>query len=32
MEGTLNEILNMLLPSGVLGILQLNCENYFGYP
>ena len=32
MEGPLNEILNLLLLSAVLGILQLNCEKFIGYP
>ena len=31
MEGSLNEILNLLLLSAALGILQLNPEKFVGY-
>ena len=32
MDGPLNEIMDLLLLSVVLGILWLNCEKIVGYP
>ena len=32
MEGPLNEIVSLLLLTAVVGILQINCKKFVGYP